>query len=54
MCLAIDDDGGEVSDSLITDVPIPAGGAITVAATSFDETDSGFAGGSFTLIITRR
>ena len=55
-CLAINDDepaGAETLSSEITSVTVPAGTALTVAATSYYSIDSGDGTGTFQLTITR-
>jgi len=54
MCIGVDDDSGDEPGALVTDIRVEAGSMITVAASSFDETDTAFGVGSFTLIITGR
>jgi len=54
MCLAVDDDSGTAAlDSLVTSVPIPAGGAVTVVASSYEYVGSGYEYGAFDWVVTR-
>ena len=52
-CLVINDDEAATVSSQIDSVSIAAGASITIAATSYDDSTSGWGEGTFSLTLTR-